>query len=403
MKYDVVVVGAGPAGSTAAKFLSEKGIRVLLVDKSKFPRDKSCGGGIPVRVLKEYKYIREKDLIESFSYGGYIYSPSLKYRAEIQKNEPFIAMILRKKFDHGLVKLAIDSGATFVDGTAVDDIKVFDDKVKTLLNNRTDVESRMVVGADGVWSVVAKKSGLHQNRKNIGISLFQEYRMDVETLDHYFTEKRLFHVHFNVQEIDGYGWVFPKKEHVNIGVVEMRRQADQSEGKTHLKEIYNNYMQTLKKDGILPDSLTIGKIRGAALPTCPVEKTYADRVLLCGDAAGLVHPFNGEGIEYAMSSGKIAADVIAKALEVGDTSAKFLSKYEKLWKNDFGKTIKLFLRTSKRWGGKTEKLVRLVSRDKKIAEMVLEIGMGNLTIQECKWIILKRLLYLNFRDLFYRK
>ena len=64
--FDVVVVGAGPAGSTAAKFLAEKGVKVLLIDKSKFPRDKSCGGGIPIRTLKKFKYIKEKNLIESY-------------------------------------------------------------------------------------------------------------------------------------------------------------------------------------------------------------------------------------------------------------------------------------------------------------------------------------------------
>ena len=401
MKYDVVVVGAGPAGSTAAKFLSENGISVLLVDKSKFPRDKSCGGGIPVRVLKEYKYIEEKGLIESYSYGGFIHSPSLKYRGEVQRNEPFIAMVLRKKFDFGLVNSAIDDGAIFIDNMAVDDIEISENKAKVMLNDGTDVESRMVVGADGIWSVVAKKSGLSHNHRDISISLFQEYPMSAETLDRYFTKKRLFHIHFNVKGIAGYGWVFPKKEHVNIGVVEMKRKLG-SEEKTYLKEIFNDYIQLLKESKTLPSSFKVGKIQGAVLPTCPVEKTYADRVLLCGDAAGLIHPFNGEGIEYAMSSGRIAADVIAEALEVDDTSAKFLSKYEKLWKNDFGKTIKLFLRTSKRLEEKTEKLVKLISRDKIIAELALDIGMGNSTIHDCKWTIAKRLLYLRFKDLFHR-
>ena len=69
MNYEVAIIGAGPAGSTAAKFLSEKGVKVILIDKVKFPRDKPCGGGIPVRVLKKFKYLEEYDLIESYSYG----------------------------------------------------------------------------------------------------------------------------------------------------------------------------------------------------------------------------------------------------------------------------------------------------------------------------------------------
>jgi len=402
MKYDVVVVGAGPAGSTAAKFLSEKGISVLLVDKSKFPRDKSCGGGMPIRVLKEYKYIEESDLIESCSYGGFAYSPSLKFTGEVKRNEPYIAMVLRKKFDFGLVNFAIKGGATFIDGISVDDIEILKDKVKILFNDGTEVESRIVVGADGVWSDVAIKTGLSQKHKNYGLSIFQEYSMDIQTLDQYFTKKRLFHVHFFVKGINGYGWVFPKKEHINIGVVEMQRKKN-SEEKTNLKKVFNEYIQLLKENEIIPSNLKVGKLKGAALPNCPVEKTYADRILLCGDAAGLVHPLTGEGIEYAMSSGRIAADVIAEALEVDDTSAKFLSKYEKLWKKEFGKTIKLFLRTSKRWEKMTEKLIKLLSRDKIIADLALDIGMGNLTVHDCKWTIVKRVLYIRCKDLFHRR
>ena len=106
MKFDVTVVGAGPAGSTTAKFLAEKGVKVLLIDKDRFPRDKPCGGGIPLRTLKRFRYLKEEDdLIDSYSYGGYAYSPSLKYRVELQKNEPPLAMVIRKKFDHGFIVL----------------------------------------------------------------------------------------------------------------------------------------------------------------------------------------------------------------------------------------------------------------------------------------------------------
>lgn len=85
----------------------------------------------------------------------------------------------------------------------------------------------------------------------------------------------------------------------------------------------------------------MGIIRGAALPLEPLPKTYTNRVILCGDAAGLIDPATGEGIDYAMSSGKIAAKVIIDALEKNDMSAKFLSKYEIIWKKDFGKDIKI--------------------------------------------------------------
>ena len=242
MKYDVVVVGAGPAGSTAAKFLSEKGVNVLLIDKNKFPRDKPCGGGITIKALKRFRYI-EEDWIESYSYAVYSYSSSLKYKLELQRDEPLIAMILRKKFDNELVKLAINSGTTFMDEKSARDIKILDNKAKILLDNGTYIESEIVIGADGIWSTIAKKSGLHQYTKNICMCLFDEYPMSSKTIDKFLDEKRICHIHLNVNKIAGYGWVFPKKEHVNIGITEFKQALDLSKGRTNLKNKYKNYIK----------------------------------------------------------------------------------------------------------------------------------------------------------------
>jgi len=357
MEYDIVVVGAGPAGSTAAKNLAEQGLSVLLIDKEKFPRDKPCGGGLPIRVLNRFKYVKDKGLIESYSYGGFAHSSSLKYKVELQRNEPITAMILRKKFDYELVKLAIESGSVFIDEKSAKDIKILKDKARILLNDGTNVESQIVIGADGVWSNIAKKSGLNQSRKNVGICLFQEYPMSSETLDRFFGEKRLCHIHMKLQGIAGYGWVFPKKEHLNIGIVEYRLAVSHPKGKTNLKEAYKNYINILKGSKIIPDDLKMGRVKGGALPIFPLEKTYSDRVILCGDAGGFINPVSGEGIYYAMSSGEIAARVITEALEAGETDERFLSMYQKNWKNDFGKDIKLLLRSAKQWTKETEKFV----------------------------------------------
>ena len=103
-----------------------------------------------------------------------------------------------------------------------------------------------------------------------------------------------------------------------------------------------------------------------------------------------------------MSSGQIAANVTAEALESSDTREKFLSKYETIWKNDFGKDIKLFLRVQNQWGEKTEKFLKLVSRDKKISEMALGIVTGNLRMHKYRWKLSRRTLYLYLKDLLYK-
>ena len=399
LSYDVVVVGAGPAGSTAAKFLSESGVKVLLVDKSKFPRDKPCGGGIPVRTLKKFKYIEEKNLIESYSYGGSLHSNSPKCMLEIPKNEPLIGMVLRKKFDYELVKMAMDCGTTFYDGKKVQSINILDNKADIKLSDGSEIESQIVVGADGVWSTIAKQCNLKSVNTDIGLSLFQEIPISTDLLDKYYTEKRVVHVYLKIQGLVGYGWIFPKKKHLNIGICEFEPNEKKQKNRKNLKNIFNDFIEILKQEQLIPKNIIYKKYRGAALPLKPITKTYTNRVILCGDAAGLINPATGEGINYAMSSGQIASGVIVDALEANDTSSKFLSKYESIWKKDFGKDIKIFLRAQNGWRTQGTKLIKLASKDKKIADIAIEIATGNLSVSVCKFQLIRRFLFLYLKNL----
>lgn len=401
LSYDVVVVGAGPAGSTAAKFLSESGVKVLLIDKSKFPRDKPCGGGIPIRTLNKFKYIEEKNLIESYSYGGCLHSISPKCMLEIPKNKPLIGMVLRKKFDYELVKLAMDCGTTFFDGKKVQSIDVLDNKADIKLSDGSEIESQIVIGADGVWSTIAKQCNLKSDNTDIGLSLFQEIPISTDSLNKYYTEKRAVHVYLKIQGLVGYGWIFPKKKHLNFGICEFESNANKQKNRKNLKNIFNDFIEILKQDQLIPKNIIHKKCRGAALPLKPISKTYTNRVILCGDAAGLINPATGEGIDYAMSSGQIASGVIVDALEANDTSSKFLSKYESIWKKDFGKDIKIFLRAQNGWRTQGTKLIKLASKDKKVADIAIKVATGNLSVNECKFQLIRRFLFLYLKDLFH--
>lgn len=400
MEYDVIIVGAGPAGSTCAKFLSEKNINVLLVDKEKFPRNKCCGGGLPAKVLNHFSYIKENKLIDEYNYGGCIYSSSLKYKLKVTKDEPIIATVLREKFDNELVKLAVDSGTKFKDEKKVNDIKITNEKAMVIFDDGSKAESEIIVGADGVWSTVAKKSGLFPEKNQVSVSLYNEYKLSIKTMDEYYTKKRYGHMHLKVLGIPGYGWVFPKKEHVNIGIGIVDSKAKKNETKRNLKDIYKDYFLLLKNSKIIPKDLEIGEIKGAALPRAPRTKTYANRIILVGDAAGLINPLTGEGIDYAMVSGKIASEVIVEALQKNNTSEKFLSKYEKFWKKQFGKDIKLFLAASKRWNNQNEKFIKRVCLDKKLSDMAFDIISGNISINKVKWKLIKRYLYGSILNVF---
>jgi geranylgeranyl reductase family protein len=401
MNYDVVIVGAGPAGATAAKFLAEKGDNVLLLDKSSFPRDKPCGGVLSIRTLKRFPYISE-DLISAYSFDCSISSSSMRNQFQVQMDDPISAFVVRKDFDHGLVRLAVASGAVFRDGVSATNLQTLNDKALLSLDTGEVIESQLVIGADGVWSMVAKKSGLGQHYPHIGRCLFQEVPMASDLLDQYFTEKKKTSLFVKFMGVDGFGWVAPKKNCVNIGIGEIQPTASQQRNKRPLKEVYQEYISVLKKLKVIPPTITPGTIQGGALPMRPFEKTFADRVLLCGDAAGQMNPLTGDGIHYAMSAGMFAADVCVKALEGGTTDASFLSKYQRVWKKDFGGEIKIFQRVLNMLlkEGRDEKYIRILSKDPMIFGMLFTMANTQGRIQDYQWKILRRFIPLYLKDFF---
>lgn len=401
MDYDVVVVGAGPAGSTAAKNLAEKGIKVLILDKAQFPRDKSCGGGLPTRVLKRFPYI--ESFIDSISFGSITYSSSLRYKLEIIREKPLVMMVLRKTFDYGLLNIAINKGVVFQGGMSVIDVIVQKNKVSVMLDDGRTIETKIVIGCDGMRSIVAEKTNLCNKLDVLCVSLVQEQPLTSKQLITFFTKKRLIHLFIKAQGIAGYGWVFPKKNCVNVGIGEFRSAISKAKPITPLKETYEAFVATLKKKKILPDDFPIENLKGAALPIFPLENTFGERVLLCGDAAGFINPITGEGIYYAMVSGSIAATVIADGLKADDLSSRFLSRYQTICNNDFGKDLKLLGKFNSQWGKNTEKIVRLMKQDKKFAKLIVGVTGGQISFTKYKSALIIRYLFSTLKYLFNRK
>jgi geranylgeranyl reductase family protein len=401
MDYDVIVVGAGPAGSTAAKNLAEKGIKVLLLDKATFPRDKSCGGGLPTRVQKRFPYI--EPFIDSISYGSTTYSSSLRYKFDLVRDKPFLMMVLRKDFDYGLLSLAKEAGAVFQGGKSVVDVVVQKEKVSVMLEDGQTMETQVVIGCDGMHSVVAEKTNLCKKPEVLCVSLTQEQPMTSRQLTTFFTKKHQIYLFIKVYGIAGYAWVFPKKNCVNIGVGEFQSAVSKARPKIPLKETYEALISILKEKKLLPAEFPIENLKGATLPIFPLENTYSDRVLLCGDAAGFINPITGEGIYYAMVSGYIAAGVITDGLKADDLSRRFLSRYQTLWNNDFGRDLKALGRFNNQWGKDSEKIVRLMERDKKFARLIIGVTGGQISFRKYRTALVIRYIYASFKNLFKKK
>jgi geranylgeranyl reductase family protein len=398
MKYDIVVVGAGPAGSTAATFLAKKGFKVVLIDKDKFPREKPCGGGIPINTFKRFPYLKESDFIESYSYGGFIHSPSLKYKIEFHREKPIVAMVKRDKFDHGLALIAVDNGAQFLDGKRVKDVNIYPDKAEVFLNDQTTILSDVVIGADGIPSTIARKSGLTPKDKKVNVCVFQEYNLDEKTLDEYATKERFGHIYLVYNNIPGYAWLFPKKDCFNIGVGEFMPFRKHIPKKVSLVETYNSYFRFLKKEKLIPEYLRIGKLKGGSVPIYPLEQTYGDRLLLCGDAAGFINPVSGGGIHFAMVSGENAATVIGDAFENENFNSSFLSRYQQMWMEEFGKDLKTFARFVNIWLRHAEKIVKIVSKDHRFADIAEKYLYENIRIQDYRGKIMAYYLQDRIKD-----
>lgn len=398
MKYDVTIVGAGPAGSTTAKFLSEKGFKTLLIDKEKFPRDKPCGGGLPLRVLKRFPYVVNDKIIEAYSSSGTVFSPSLQHQIEIHKNTPIIAMTLRKKFDFELVKFATDAGTVFQDGTPVSAVQISNDTAQVTVDQGKTIDSELIVGADGVNSAIARTQGLRSRGTKRGICILQEFEVDEKIMDDYFKKSRHVYIHSRFKTVQGYGWVFPKKQHLNIGfgIIQVDKTQQQ---KLNLLKCYQEYIALLKEEDLIPQHLKEEPVKGGALLTHPLEKTYGDRLLLVGDAAGFINPLSGEGIYYAMVSGQIAAEVIAEALEKKQTTQEFLSQYQTRWQNDFGKDIDLILQVVKRGSMEyTEKVFKIACKDPLLTDLMMGVITGQTSVQQYKWKIVRRFFYSSLRN-----
>ena len=399
MNYDVVVVGAGPAGSTAAKFLSEKGMKVLLIDKDKFPRDKPCGGGICEHIT-EFDHIREKiekdpsGFLDSICIRGKIVSASSQHTIDYLSETPLFYNVRRKKFDYELVQFAIDAGAEVLENCKVKEVFTTQEKAVVKLANSREFICKVIVGAGGAYDVVAnylrKKERLREKQgKDFGMAVVEEFEVGEEFIDRAYGKERTSMINLKHANLNGYAWVFSKHDILNIGYGGFNDEMK----KIDIKKEFKNYLDSLKRNGYLPKWIESKKLKGAPVPFVGnIKKTYTDRIVIVGDAAGFVSPLTGEGIYYAMDSGKIASEVISKALEKEDFSAQSLKSYQNIWRKRWGKDLKalrFFHRMLMKW---PEKFVKYGSKDEKLKKIFIALFIGNMNASRMKWKIISRII-----------
>jgi geranylgeranyl reductase family protein len=313
--FDVLVVGAGPAGSVAALVLARGGARVALVDKASFPRDKACGdliGPRGVQLLRDLtldvpEAARVGDMIVVGPTGNRVRLPATPGRTY----PGYGIVVQRSLFDATLQRAAIAAGAEFFDGRADEPIADGGRLNGFALSSTTRVRADVIVGADGATSRVADVAGLVDTRRVLWGFAVRAYRDEPVEVPHI-----MLWTPASGTAFPGYGWVFPAgggRVNVGLGVGVL---ADRTAGRRAARDL-DAFLEHASRVGVLGSpTRSRGRPLGAWLKMGLVGTTPArGRVLLVGDAAGLVNPLQGEGIAQAMNSGRAAAAAILDGID----------------------------------------------------------------------------------------
>ncbi len=294
--YDVIIVGGGPAGSSAAYILAKEKLKVLIIDKEKFPRYKTCGGGIVFKA-NNFIPINLYDISENTCYKAIIYDFKTKLKFTTVRENPLVFMTMRETFDNALINSAIENGAAFIDQCELLDIQKKGNSIE-INTNKGNFNSKFCIAADGISSIVAKMMKWKDSRKIIP-ALEYELFVNDDLLKKFSGSARF---DFGIIQ-QGYAWVFPKKDHLSVGLLYMGSK------KINLNNYLKTYLDKLKLNNYIKFER-----HGYRIPIRPRENIFAkDNVLLIGDSAGLTDPITAEGISYAIKSGQLAANSIIES------------------------------------------------------------------------------------------
>lgn len=324
---DLVVVGAGPAGSVAAKLLCEDGFSVTLYEKEKLPRHKHCAGYVSpksVRILDSIG-IDCRSVFDQIVRGMRIKCGREDIEFDYTWSEDELpGNVYRERFDHILLNYALERGANILDSTRVDKVVVSEDQEEKcmIFTKKGREECEVILGADGVNSIVRRDLGIVYPYTKLAVTVEAEIPVTENVLNSFDGKNYYDFGYFR----SGYGWAFPKggRGTINTGVVVASEEARKME--KPMQEVWREFLQTLEwyvgqdvhpHESILPYKGT-------------TDRLGRDRVLLLGDAAGFVEPVGGEGIPYAIESGINAAKAVKNYFEGGES---MLISYRELMKD----------------------------------------------------------------------
>ncbi|WP_040160074.1 geranylgeranyl reductase family protein [Mobilicoccus massiliensis] len=365
---DVVVVGAGPAGATAAAYLAADGLDVVLLEKATFPRDKICGDGLTPRAVKELVslgvphpaeegWIRNRGL--RLIGGGHLVEVDWPDVAEY----PAYGLAMpRTGFDHALARHAVSRGARLVEGASVTGpihdsggrvtgvrVKGVDARGRAT-GERFEYRAPVVLAADGNSARLGVAEGRRRrDDRPMGVGV-RTYYETPRSNDDYMESWMELWVDKDPKDpsagrilLPGYGWIFALGDgasNVGLGILD----TSPAFGTVDYKDVLRRWVATLPPEWTFDEEHRNGQVRGAALPMALGRVPhYADGLLLLGDAGGMISPFNGEGIAHAMEAARLSAEIVAQAMTRPDAAARdrVLARYPAAVREEMGGYFRL--------------------------------------------------------------
>ena len=344
-KYDVVVVGAGPAGSVAAMKAAEGGAKTLLLDKYKLPRYKLCGGGVANWVVRRFN-IPSEVLERRYDVLSFFTPP--KYdRHDLELGTTSYFGVYRDDFDYHLTSMAVEKGVELREKVKITEAVKKNEQVKGVITSTgKKIFSDVVIACDGASSRIAQECGMWEWSQNVKKTWYDqmsycvgiEIKLGKEIIDEKFGNTYMIFTGKDIAPM-GYAWLFPKRENVSVGLGSMANT---------LEKKPMEYMNRFIKHNKVASSLLKGgkqiMSKGAWLPAwkpagSAYKPSYGAGILIAGDAAGMVSSITGEGIYYAVRGGIEAGVTAAEAVNEGDFTGNFLSKYQERWEASIGITL----------------------------------------------------------------
>lgn len=355
IRYDVIVVGLGPGGALASFELSRQGYRVLALERMLLPRYITCGGGLSIRASRLIPF-DFTDQVEQTIHGV-----TFNFRGAdpftIESNDPIAFMVNRERFDYMMVSKAEQMGTFILDGVEVCDWTETDEGI-TVQTTKGEWHCRYLIGADGIGSQVRSKIfRVHSREMSVGFESDIPFHGLIEET-HSLAQVDLGSAPYGV------GWLFPKKNHHATGISGLQ---------SRVKNLGEMYGQFIENQGILKEAS--GQQVHAYHRPPPMGRIplHHGRALLVGDAAGLIDPFSGEGIYYAMQSALVAAEIISEALLGRVTS---LSSYSARMLAEVADEFKSARRFSRLIYGWPETSYRFLQTHKWVLDLFFEILRG---------------------------